>query len=132
MSNEYIIYDYVDYDGVNVVKTWLGQLDIKVKAKFNARLSTLEQLDRIEWGKCNTEVLKGDKDGLIAVRVEFNKIQYRILGYFGPGRGEFTLLACCRERENKYIPLNIGRTAFEHRTAIEANPIDRRVRHDLR
>jgi hypothetical protein len=132
MSIECVIYDYVDYDSVNIVKNWLDQLAIKAKAKLNTRLNTLEQLDPIEWGKCNTEVLKGDKDGLVAVRVEYNKIQYRILGYYGPGRREFTLLACCTERNNKYIPLTIGRTAFEHRAAVEANPIARRVRHDLR
>jgi hypothetical protein len=76
-----------------------------------------------------TEVLKGDKDGLIAVRAKYNRIQYRLLGYDGPHRGEFTLLACGTEKNNRYEPLDIGRKAFERREAVEGNPTARRRRH---
>lgn len=132
MSNICLIYDYVGMDGVNIVKAWLDQLDLKTKAKLNARLNVLEQFNRTEWKMPMTEVLSGDKDGLIAVRVGYHGIQYRVLGYDGPNRGEFTLLACCTERNDKYIPLNIGGTAIERRTAVQANPIARRTRHDFR
>ena len=89
-------------------------------------------MKRTEWGKLNTEVLTGDKDGLIAVRVRYQGIQYRLLGYDGPNRGEFTLLACGEEHGNKYVPLDIGEKAFKRITAIGANPIARRIRHDFR
>lgn len=124
-------YDYVDADGVNIIKGWLDQLDFKTKAKLTARLIALEQLDRAEWKMPMTEVLKGDKDGLIAVRAKSQRVQYRFLGYDGPHRGEFTLLAFCTEQNDRYIPLNIGRQAFERRTAVDANPIVRRTRHDF-
>ncbi len=124
-------YDYIDMNGVNIVKDWLDLLDPKTKAKVNARLGTLEQLDRTEWKMPWTEVLTGDKDGLIAVRIKYNRIQYRLLGYDGPERGEFTLLTHCKESNGRYIPLYIGTKTFERRTAVEANRFARRTRHDF-
>ena len=132
MRNVSLFYDYVDMDGVNVIKTRLDELGPKATAKLNTKLNVLEQMSRTEWGSTSiTEVLSGDKDGLIAVRVKYQGIQYRLLGYDGPHRGEFTLLAWGKERNNKYIPLDIGRKAFERRTATEANPFVRRTRHDF-
>lgn len=126
------LFDYVDINDINVIKAWFDHLEPRAKAKLNTRLNALEQMNRAEWSKLNTEVLKGDKDGLIAVKVLYQGIQYRLLGYDGPNRGEFTLLACGEERNNRYTPLDIGRKAFERRTSIEANPIARRIRHDFR
>ena len=122
-----LFYDYVDINGVNIVKAWLDQLPPNTKAKLSARFNALEQMNRPEWSMPMTEVLKGDKDGLIAVRATSQRIQYRLLGYDGPNRGEFTLLACGTERNDKYIPLDIGRIAFERRTVVGANPIARRT-----
>ena len=129
--NTVSLFDYVDINGINVIKAWLDQKEPKTKAKLIARLNVLEQMDRAEWGKLNTEVLKGDKNGLVAVKVLFGKIQYRMLGYDGPDRGEFTILACGTEHNNNYIPLGIGPIAFERRAAIRENPIARRTRHDF-
>lgn len=124
-----LFYDYIDIHGINVIEDWLNGLEPRAKARLNIRLNTLEQLNRTEWGMPMTEVLKGDKDGLIAVRAKYNRIQYRLLGYDGPHRGEFTLLACGTEKNNRYKPLNIGRKAFERREAVEGNPNARRRRH---
>ena len=126
-----LFYDYVDINGVNIVKVWLDSLPPKTKASVTARLIALELLDRTEWKMPLTEVLKGDKDGLIAVRVQSLGIQYRLLGYDGPNRGELTLVAYATERNDKYIPLDIGRQSFERRTAVNANPFVRRIRHDF-
>jgi hypothetical protein len=131
MTTVSLFYDYVDVNGVNIVKAWLDQLGPKVKAKVNTRLNTLEQMNRTDWAMPMTEVLTGDKDGLIAIRVGYQGIAYRLLGYDGPNRAEFTLLAYCTERDDKYIPLDIGRKAFDRRKATEANPNARRTRHDF-
>ena len=132
MNSVSLFYDYVDINGNNIVKAWLDQLEPRTKARLNTRLNALEQMNRAEWKFPMTEVLTGDKDGLIAVRVQYRRAQYRLLGYDGPNRGEFTLLACGEERNNKYMPLDIGRKAFERRTAIKENPSARRTRHDFR
>lgn len=126
-----LFYDYIDINGVNVIKGWLDGLEPKAKAKLNTRLNTLEYLDRGEWDLPMTEILKGDKDGLIAVRAKYNRIQYRLLGYYGPYRGEVTLLACGTEKNNKYEPLDIGRKAFERIEAVKENPTARRRCHDF-
>lgn len=132
MGNVSRIYDFIDINGVNIIRAWLDDRGPKAKAKLNARLNALEGMSRAEWGKLNTEVLTGDKDGLVAVRVSCQRVQYRMLGYDGPNRGEFTLLACGKESNNKYIPLSIGEKAFERRALVEADPIHRRVHHDFR
>jgi predicted NACHT family NTPase len=127
-----LIYDYVDTHGNNAIKAWLDQQQYKAKAKLNTRLSTLEQINRTEWAKLNVEVLKGDKDGLLAVKVLCQGIQYRLIGYDGPNRGEFTLLACGVERNNRYIPLDIGRQSFARIAEVTADPAGRMIRHDFR
>lgn len=127
-----LIYDYVDIDGTNVVQDWLSAQQIRVRAKITTRLNYLDQTPQSEWGLPYTEVLHGDKDGLVAVRSSFGKIAPRLLGYFGPTRNTFTILACCTERGDKYIPLSIGETAFKRKTLVEANPSSRRVRHAFR
>jgi len=125
------IYDYVDMHGINVIRAWLDQQERKAKAKLNARLNVLEQRNRTEWAKFNVEVLKGDKDGLVAIKVLYLGTQYRLIGYDGPNRGEFTLLVCGREQNNKYIPLNVGRQAFERIAEVNANPVGRKIHHDF-
>ena len=132
MRNVSLFYDYIDMDGVNIVKAWLDHVEPEAKAKLTTKLNSLEQLDRTEWGRTIiTEVLKGDKKGLIAVRVKHRGIEYRLLGYDGPNRGEFTLLTCGWERNNRYTPLDMGTKAFERKAAVEANHLARRVRHDF-
>jgi hypothetical protein len=127
-----LFYDYIDADGVNVIKFWLDQLDPVAKAKVITRLSTLEQLDRTEWIRTDyVEILTGDKDGLIAVRIQYKRIQYRLLGWDGPNRGELTLLAPCTEKNDRYIPRSIGDTAFERRAVVLRDPATRRIRHDF-
>lgn len=126
------IYDYQDINEINRVKVWLDDQHPKVKAKLNTRLNNLEQISRSEWRTLNTEVLSGDKDGLISIRVEYQGVQYRLIGYDGPNRGEFTILGCCTEQNNKYRPLNIGRTCFDRIKEIDKNPDSRRVSHDYR
>lgn len=127
-----LFYDYIDTNGVNVIKDWLDGLDLRAKAKLNTRLNALEYMNRTEWCMPMTKVLKGDKDGLIAVKVLYRKIQYRLLGYDGPKRGEFTLLACGKERNDRYTPLDIGEKSFKRIMEIENNPTARRTRHDFR
>ncbi len=126
------IFDYVDVNGLNIIRDWLDSIPVKAKAKITAILNALEQTDRTEWHhtKC-TEVLKGDKDGLVSVKALSQRIQYRILGYDGPNRGEFTLLAPCIERSNRYEPRDIGTTAFRRMAEVNVNPRFRRVRHDF-
>ena len=125
------IYDYVDIRGINVIKAWLDQQDAKGKARLNTRLNVLEQRRRTEWARFDVEVLTGDKDGLIAVRVSCRRVQYRLIGYDGPNRGEFTLLVCGKEQNNKYVPLNMGRQAFDRIKEVDADPSGRKVRHDF-
>jgi hypothetical protein len=127
-----LFYDYVDINEVNIVKAWLDRRDPRTKAKLTTRLNALEQMNRPEWNNTGwTGVLKGDKDGWIAVKAKSQGIQYRLLGYDGPNRGEFTILACGTEHNDRYIPLDIGSIASGRMAAVEANPIVRRTPHDF-
>lgn len=126
-----LVYDYLDVAGVNIVEDWLKDQQVSVKAKVTTRLSALDEMPQKDWHFLNTEILHGDKDGLVAVRIGF-RVAYRLLGCYGPTRNSFTLLACGTERGYKYIPLDIGETAFKRKALVEANPSARRVRHDFR
>jgi putative component of toxin-antitoxin plasmid stabilization module len=133
MTTVNLFYDFVDAKGVNIIRDWLDGLDPKAKAKVNARLNVLEQMDHVEWIRTNyVEILTGDKDGLIAIRLKYNRIQYRLLGYYGPDRGEVTLLVVCTERNDKYTPLGAHNTAFNRIGEVDENPTLRKVRHEFR
>ncbi len=125
-------YDYVNTNGINIIKAELDGLGVKVKAKITTKLNALEQMEQADWrGSKMIEVLKGDKDGLLAVRAEWQGVQHRLLGYYGPERGECTLLAYCTERGGKYIPKEIGEIAQGRIVETDVNPAARRIRHDF-
>ena len=78
-------------DGSDVVSVWHARESGKVKAGLAARMVHLRQQPREGWIRPPYDILKS-ADGIGAVRWKVERIQHRGLGYFGPGRNEFTFL----------------------------------------
>jgi hypothetical protein len=62
------------------------------------------------WIKKYAEKLKGYED-IYEIKITYQNIQYRPLGCFGPGAGEFTLLIPAIERGSDFEPRQAPKTA---------------------
>ncbi len=87
--NPWTFYDFVDVRGQNTIRAWLDSLPDKASAKIDARILFMRAVQ--VWPEAYISALRG-WPGLIELRVVSAGNQYRPLGFYGPGRGEFTLV----------------------------------------
>jgi len=135
MSIEVIVYDYVDGSGQNPIPpnriaTWLDSIGVKPKAKINNILYNLSETPPEEWHKSRAAAkLKGQND-LWEIKAFRDKVQWRIIGFFGPGKGAFTLLVGAFEKGNKLQPASTLATADSRKVNVQSDPRKYRRRHD--
>lgn len=110
--------DYVDPTGNNLIRQWLDAQPRKVQMRIDALIRNLEAMERL-W-EPHVKMLKGPGKGLLELRIKINKIQYRPLGYYGPARGQVTLLLGAIEKGNRFEPKNACQTALNHKSFIES------------
>ncbi len=121
--------DYVDDNGVNVIHSWLHGLSPKARAKINVRIGWLSK-GSVAFGMPNTRDLVGECDGLFEVRVKYDKVQYRPLGYRGPREQTVTLLAGAKEVNDHLRPPGVCRTAINRTVRIEFDSERHTCEHD--
>ena len=92
--------------GEEEVSAWYDAQSPKIQAAFDQRIRALMQMQLQEWRDPYTKKLKGDGSGLIEIRFFKDNVQYRPLGFFGPNRGEFTILICAIEQGDEFVPRN--------------------------
>ncbi len=93
------------------VLDWLDGLAKSDQASVVARLEYLRQQPREAWKRPYFDLLSGECSGLGEVRLKIQKIQYRPIGFFGPNRLEFTMLHVALEKDGKFEPKNVCKTA---------------------
>ena len=81
-------YDFCDVRCVNLIRKWLDSIPQKARAKINARLLFMRAM--AIWPEQYVSALKG-WPVLLELRVVVDGNQFRPLGFYGPGRREFTL-----------------------------------------
>jgi hypothetical protein len=112
-------FDFVNSRGENVIDTWLrNEIPTEARLAIEAQLIVLQDVKTLTRPAAGD--MKGQKcAGLIEVRVRENRQQYRLLGYYGPGRGQVTLLIGAREKNNKLEPREACSIAQKRIRAIE-------------
>jgi len=109
--------DFVDDAGESMFEKWLLSQPPDAQAHIANRILTMEGLEN--WlPKWATKLV--DWDGLVELRISFNKVQYRPLGMYRPGR-QFVLLCGAIEKGDK-IPRRLLETADTRRKLIEREP----------
>lgn len=111
--------DFVSLTGRNLMREWLDGLPPADKAAINARIrlcEVIQPLVRPYAGK----LTGGDCGGLIELRIRTSNAAYRPLGYYGPQRGEISLLIGASERGGAFVPADACRTAQQRRGLLEA------------
>jgi hypothetical protein len=110
-------YDFLDPRGVNMIRAWLDSLPTNVAAKIDARIVYMRTV-RV-WPEQYVSALKGWPD-IFELRVVSAGSQYRPLCYYGPNRGEVTILLGAIEKGK--LPKRILENADNNRKIVESDP----------
>lgn len=109
-------------DSPHVVDSWYADhaRDEAVRVELDVLMLYLRQQSREGWTRPRYDILR-DADGVGALHFKVRRINYRPLGYFGPGRNEFTFLLFAT-KTNRYEPRNAIEIARTRRATVEAIP----------
>lgn len=80
----------------------------------------LRQQPRDNWVRDLYDILRG-AEGVGEVRFKARRIHHRGLGYFGPGRNEFTFLTFATKADH-WDPRNAIEMAVDRKHMVETNP----------
>lgn len=111
------ILDYVNERGENEIQGWIRALPPKARAKIAERILVLRHWPDKTWPLQYVSALRGYA-GICEFRIVAFGVQYRPLGCYGPGEGEYTLLAGAIEKGGRLQPPGVGNTAVHRRTII--------------
>ena len=109
--------DYVNARGQNDIRDWLVSLPKKAQAKIDRLILILRTYEG-PWPPQYVSALRG-YEGLYELRVVASGVQYRPLGFFGPGAREFTLLIGAVEKGK--LSRRVCETAFRRRQEVLAD-----------
>ena len=102
---------YVSPNGRDMIGDWNGRQSDEVQAAVAVALEYLVQRPRKEWRRPEFDLLSGKMREIGEIRFKVDR-QYRILGFFGPSRSDFTLLVGASKKGNNYNPRNALKTAL--------------------
>lgn len=131
MGAEFTFYDYIDENGINVVREWLHGEGVKVTADFNAKIMHLEATKKGLWSRPTFDDLKDDCDGLFELRGQTGKIKLRLLGFFHPSQEKDATLVLGFRKTGKLARKYPCAEAFRLRDQVLAGAKRHRVIHDI-
>jgi hypothetical protein len=112
---------YVNERGHNVIDEWYDSLPLGAQNKLDWIIKMIEVRHRADWKAKFFKPYKGSKD-IYEFRFEINKIAYRPLGAFGPGKGEYTLLVGAKKVNNILDPKDAPNIALRRLDTIRDSP----------
>jgi hypothetical protein len=118
--------DFLDSDGTNLIRPWLDGLPSKARAKINTRLLFMQATPI--WPEQYISALK-DWPALLELRIVCDGNQYRPLGFYGPGRREFTLVLGAVEKGK--LPSRVLEAADANRRIVIASGRSRVGKHQF-
>lgn len=111
--------DYIEASGRNPITSWVAGLPFDAQAAIDGRLLAMEGLRK--WPEKWASSYVG-LDGIIEIRIPFNRVQYRPLGMYSPvQRMAFVLLCGAIEKGGKIAKSDL-KTAERRRQEILAEP----------
>jgi hypothetical protein len=94
---------YLTERGIDVIDELYSGQPEALQAKFDTRLRYLRQHPRSDWVRPYFDTLSRKCAGLGEIRFEWNKVQYRPIG-FASGEMEFTLVFVAQEHGKRFVP----------------------------
>jgi hypothetical protein len=94
---------YISGTGRSVIQTEINEVGDVVKEHFLVRLRYLMNVNISDWHRPYAAKLSGVKD-VYEIRFKADNKQYRPMGFFGPGKNEFTIVVWAIEKGKIYNP----------------------------
>jgi hypothetical protein len=110
---------YVSLRGRDMIDDWRSRQSEAVCAALDVALEYLVQRPRNEWLRPEFDLLSGNMREVGEIRLKVDK-QYRILGFFGPARAEFTLLIGASKKGKSYDPVGTLETALKRMSQVKS------------
>lgn len=120
----FLIYDYHDEHGGNVIQPWIDSLQVKERAKLNEMLDKLQ----MHGDALRPQMMTGTSEpGISKLRIH-GKVQLRPLLCCGPVhiKLEFTLLCGAKEVGGVLVPKGVEGVAATRKLVVKANHEKRR------
>jgi hypothetical protein len=111
---------YVSPSGRDMIDDWYKRQSDAVLAAVDVALEYLVQRPRKEWQRPQFDLLSGKMREIGEIRFKVDK-QYRLFGFFGPSRSDFTLLVGSSKKGNQYDPKNTLETALDRMAQVKAD-----------
>ena len=105
--------DFVKASGINAIREWMAGLDEGAQAAIDTRLLQMRAMQR--WPPTFAKKYKAIRGKIFEIRIAHNRIKYRPLGCYGPGRFQFTLLTGTIERGGKLPKGDLGRAETRYK-----------------
>ena len=125
--NPWKFYDFLDSRGNNLIREWLDSLPAKASAKIDARIAMMSAVRGV-WPEQYVSALVGWPE-IFELRIVSAGAQYRPICFYGPRRGEVTLVYGAIEKGT--LPRGTLNNAYKNREIV----MDDRTRiteHDFR
>jgi hypothetical protein len=103
-----------------MIDDWYTRQTDEVQGAFDVALEFLSQRPRDEWRRPEFDLLSGKLRSIGEIRFKVDK-QYRVLGFFGPARSDFTMLIGCSKKGSSYDPISACETALERMTQVQSD-----------
>ena len=113
---EWVFRCFLSAHGKDLIDDWIGDLPSRARARFLEIVTALRDQPSDEWGRPDFAPLHGQCRGLNEIRFDWGGVEYRALGFFGPGRGEFTFVYGAQERGGQFKPPDTCKTAQGRKT----------------
>jgi hypothetical protein len=111
---------YLAPTGRDMIDDWYRRQSDEVQGALDVALEYLVQRPRDEWRRPEFDLLSGKMRAVGEIRLKVDK-QYRILGFFGPGRSDFTLLVGASKKGKVYSPTGALETALKRMAEVKAD-----------
>jgi hypothetical protein len=100
MHNYWTFKVFINEKGIDVIDRWLSILPLKDRAIIKRRLAYMKKVE--VWEPPLVKKLQGKRnDPIYEVRISGINVEYRPLGFYGPGEKEFTLVIGARKKSGK-------------------------------
>lgn len=94
---------YVSQTGRSDVQNAINRLTLEGVTAFQVAVKYLAIMPITEWHEPKAKKLKGYRE-LYEIRFKADRKQHRPIGYFGPGKDEFTILIYATHKQDIYDP----------------------------
>jgi hypothetical protein len=108
--------------GRDEVGDWIRSWRKKNFAYVLSLLDDLQRLKKENWPPSYFSLLKGKScAGLAEIRLKVDRVNYRIISFFGPRQRELTMLLIAVEKDWKFTPRDYCEIGQRRRAEVMAN-----------